>query len=869
MPGKTRKFAALSPVKQRQQQNPAKFVRLSDHDEDSERRALQAEKRHVQEERTRALIAQSNGSGGTPQRNGGGVTKDVIGETMSPMPKLPILANFEEWMKLATDNKINAGNSWNFALIDYFHEMSLLREGDSINFQKASVTLDGCVKIYTNRVDSVATETGKLLSGLSSSKQGAADGADGEDGENDGEGDEDEDEEKSKKATRRKKTNAGSTLAKDFSALQVKKLEVEFFVDPLFKKTSAEFDEGGAKGLLLNHLSVDDEGRIIFDASDAVNDASASTSADAEDAEDDRDEDDIRRDQANIEALGQKFFPELFGPEVEQEPLSDLHICPSLLGFKTDSAVLDIPALSAMAHLSDDRTNALDDDDFDDAGSGSGSSGSVPLIDVFDSNESPEFGQVDDFEMPLAHNAPAAAPDMLLHAADAVGAGSMAMVDLADGRRNAAMDDLYAHFDVMLRKNWAGPANWKINRVNAHLNAAAGGGAGALDADGRPIAKKPRVAREKHLIDFLSAEGAAAADSAELFKKKGTAVQLNLPKNQWKSKTRNLLPEDKHFSSEQLLRLFLKPKARVRAVGLAGPSSSSSAGARAEDGDGDRFVQMDENFWAKEQAAAMGAHGSNGAAAGTGADFYHDNDGGLDLGTGAALDDEDDDGAGGVGGSFHDAAESFEPASTQGTDYDPTSTASQPASQFGTAGGDFGSQLQQLGRRGKPEYVNFARTAKKVDVRVLKENLWKKLDFDVFSPPRKSTTDAPAGGAEDGAGGDGDTSHSSEATVVPDGTAAEAKLEPGERKFTEVVTSLRDVYPASKLGEISTSFCFICLLHLANEQGLEIRQADDGRLSTDETAAGEEDGLKAVTRGMQDLVVRRDPNVPARAVPAA
>lgn len=48
--------------------------------------------------------------------------------------------------------------------------MSLLRNADdegSINFQKASCTLDGCVKIWTSRVDSVATETGKLLNGLS------------------------------------------------------------------------------------------------------------------------------------------------------------------------------------------------------------------------------------------------------------------------------------------------------------------------------------------------------------------------------------------------------------------------------------------------------------------------------------------------------------------------------------------------------------------------------------------------------------------------------------------------------------------------------------------------------------------------------
>lgn len=115
---------------------------------------------------------------------------------VTPMKRVPILANFEEWMKMATDNKINATNSWNFALIDYFHDMSLLREGDGVNFQKASCTLDGCIKIYTNRVDSVATETGKLLSGLADSgnkkKKGGErdDGADSE--EDDGEEDDGE-----------------------------------------------------------------------------------------------------------------------------------------------------------------------------------------------------------------------------------------------------------------------------------------------------------------------------------------------------------------------------------------------------------------------------------------------------------------------------------------------------------------------------------------------------------------------------------------------------------------------------------------------------------------------------------------------------
>jgi condensin complex subunit 2 len=45
---------------------------------------------------------------------------------------------------------------------------------------------------------------------------------------------------------------------------------LEFAVDPLFKKTCADFDEGGARGLLLNNLMMFGNGRIIFDSSDAT-----------------------------------------------------------------------------------------------------------------------------------------------------------------------------------------------------------------------------------------------------------------------------------------------------------------------------------------------------------------------------------------------------------------------------------------------------------------------------------------------------------------------------------------------------------------------------------------------------------------------
>ncbi|CRK16389.1 hypothetical protein BN1723_010969 [Verticillium longisporum] len=219
----------------------------------------------------------------------------VGGSAVTPMKRVPILANFEEWMKMATDNKINAANSWNFALIDYFHDMSLLKEGDGVNFQKASCTLDGCVKIYTSRVDSVATETGKLLSGLADSNNKKKD-REGEDGEGDESEEElDEDGNVKKKAKRKTQRSSEATLAPSFASLQLKKFELEFAVDPLFKKASADFDEGGAKGLLLNHLMIDSQGRIVFDSSDDVGDAQTSKSRKQDEEAEDDDADDTHQ----------------------------------------------------------------------------------------------------------------------------------------------------------------------------------------------------------------------------------------------------------------------------------------------------------------------------------------------------------------------------------------------------------------------------------------------------------------------------------------------------------------------------------------------------------------------------------------------
>lgn len=63
------------------------------------------------------------------------------------------------------------------------------------------------------------------------------------------------------------------------------------------------------------------------------------------------------------------------------------------------------------------------------------------------------------------------------------------------------------------------------------------------------------------------------------------------------------------------------------------------------------------------------------------------------------------------------------------------------------------------------------------------------------------------------------------------------KGEDGGLKFTALMQNLQSVYPKQAMDDISTSYCFICLLHLANEKGLVIEKQE----------------------GLMELDIRKDP----------
>ena len=57
---------------------------------------------------------------------------------------------------------------------------------------------------------------------------------------------------------------------------------------------------------------------------------------------------------------------------------------------------------------------------------------------------------------------------------------------------------------------------------------------------------------------------------------------------------------------------------------------------------------------------------------------------------------------------------------------------------------------------------------------------------------------------------------------VPASSKLPAQPDSETLKFTSIMNNLQQVYPSSAMADISTSYCFICLLHLANEKGLSL-----------------------------------------------
>ena len=627
----------------------------------------------------------------------------------------PPLARRLRPLPVPREQKVNEKNSWSLDLINHMGRDINEASGDGgeeiTNFQRAAGTLEAGIKIYSYRVDSVYTETFKLMGGLNRSSK------------RDGQGEEEEDEEADATedgAPKPKKEKVNKRVATAFlesnpANLCLKKLEMSFDVDPLFHQTSAKFDEGGAKGLLLHNLPVQHGCALVFDSSDAERPTAATPAP----------------------APAPKLPLSCISNLVPHNFL-ELHIS-SEFSQRHEPAACDwAPAGDGSARsVPEHEASGQDEEDEGVEEGGAAEDEAASFDDDVPFDEPP-----DDDDDGFGDDGPVDGRDELLQQAQqGDDEGRMAILsvnemaaehegDVAEGLGQSAEEAAHEKAQQMLRvgQRWAGPGHWKFHAAPKPREAGGGGGGGRGGGGKAPF-----------VMDFSRrAEALKRINDMPLESKGTTLSEAALSKA---TEADNTLPVDCHYTVDNLSQLFHKPGVRVRRGRACVEGAEMLMGwTGARDGP--------KQAWTEAEAGGFETQ--------------------ADDGCGEETPDFGDDWADGSG---------QEP-----------STGAEPLGAADAAGAF--DLVAQPTRVEKIE-IGYAKVAKQVDISGLKTSLW-----DLLSDGSSS--------------GDLATRHMD-----------------GAVSFQQVVARLPEKIPEQKLPDISIAYNFICLLHLANEKGLEITGQDD------------------------------------------
>ncbi|KAL6932860.1 hypothetical protein ACO0R3_001948 [Hanseniaspora guilliermondii] len=767
--------------------------------------------------------------------------------------KATILANFEEWIKLATDNKINVKNSWNFALIDYFHDLTVLKENNgNINFQKASATLDGCVKIYASRIDSVVNEAGKLLSGIvtandnntrTSGLQSDSANADGNgtmstNANTTGipvqEGDVvidpqtglpisvvNDNQQTDVTAKRRVNNRVLETTLTKFDNIKLSSFEEEFSIDPLFKKALADFDEAGAKNLLLSILHVQRDARVVFDsAKEYVPETDMN-----KDVESDKDDDmeDNNESRSNVLKPAIKLVYKGLDTEEEQlkaidDNLLELGLSLNILS-STNTQKKLCSSLGLIRDSIQDITKVKDlIDSIGQEGSLAGEStadhgalvnDNVSNFEQFELNEASlidnndvdvhddALGFVDEFDNINTEEYEQKAEQVF---ADDIDKNVMAESD--DSEENFDLDfekNLFSEFDgVFNNKAWTGKDHWKVKNIKKtnvsisspinEISEASSDG----QSDMSKLSNKTKRVRNKKLrtpIDFSdwSVAEEDVLKQAEAIKLKNES-SIDIPIKNRKDPYYNLLPTDYHVTLEKMTVLFTRPHQKgnffrkpikYRSKWKDNDEPNGTHAAVDQEIEKSHEHEGEEQYWADMYEDLEAPDDLEGDAEDNNPNDFNlsmnvDMNNGLDFND--ALGNDDD--------------------MVQGLSLDERSSEQVDENGLALNAGfmlssidmenekkNEATTLKTLLQMNATQKVMYSRVAKKVDIKKLKDNIWRCIENQL------------------------------------------AKIDSSKNKqlqFSSIIKQLKTLYTFDTLKDLSTSFCFICLLHLANEHGFRI-----------------------------------------------
>ena len=494
-----------------------------------------------------------------------------------------VLNLYSNCIKLASENKINAKNTWSLALIDHISDIvrDSKDEDGQTNFQKSSCTLDAGVKIYASRVDSFHNETFKMLGGMNKVATVEEEAAETESGAQGARGDGEGLDGEARETKKRRSARSVATLEPP-ETHTVGRVDEANVVDPLFQKTSALFDEGGASGLLLNNLSVHRGCTVCFD-SEEVPEYRDAASADLDEGP----LEGATVDLSSMEHVLNAAHRQAAAPGTRITP--SVRVVEDLLQGLVGGVAPTAAAAAAREAAAADASAGVAGVSLFDFASGDGVQfaeydDEEPDGDADDAFGYGDAGGFDDFAGGFDDDDTAAAPDA---------AGGVA---LEENEANAGLEWV-VNASLGGKMAWAGPSHWRFKALPKRAGVGSGDGDGDANDQAEDGSKKPR--REKGALTY-DLENPGEPDEAR-FTLAATAEELLLVAAPTAVDT--LLPPDLGYDSSDLVRLSLRPSASVTGAGLAGArcggggaSAEGSLGGDDDGGFGGGFDGDDDDF---------------------------------------------------------------------------------------------------------------------------------------------------------------------------------------------------------------------------------------------------------------------------------
>ncbi|PIK51360.1 putative condensin complex subunit 2, partial [Apostichopus japonicus] len=595
---------------------------------------------------------------------------------LSNLNNAQITEHYTNCIKLSAENKINSKNAFGLHLIEFMADLLQSKKGEMTNFQVASCTLDASTKIYAGRVDAIHSDTYKMLGGLGHGDKQSKDGCD-----------EDMDTEGEVKSKTKKRLRHSNTVETNLKNINVNKFDLGFEVDPLFEKTSASFDEGGTYGLLLNHLSCqDDSCELLLDSNIILNEKPSPEDISSDQQIDLTEIEDIyfakMLDSLQIFTHFEDFvFANWKRNEMEQS-----------IGHKTASQqAFDMAAVPEPLDIEEPFHGPTDQYEGCDFSEDEG-------VSNFDGDKS--VFMADGQESRVISGTSSSSSSCAT-------AGQLCM-------QLSLQPTEYSYFDVAAMVTWAGPKHWKLKAKTQEE-------------------KKARIRKPVFRIDYTQPQ-----DFDQSFKETKVATSLSKATLNKYSNCSNILPQDIHFNPDELFRLFHKPSFTIKRI-----FTSSE-------------ISVDDDI----------------------ASYDYENENDCANFCPAAADDDDcDDDCGFTGVADQTSIASHGSSFSNDSIFDVTT-------------------LQGYKLVAQPHKVNridiqYAKTAKKMDVKKLKALMWNHLT----NPSEENKENQE---------------------MIPNDAKKEAVV--GTQSFTNLYDMLPEKLSSTMSKNLSIPIAFVCLLHLANEK---------------------------------------------------